>query len=249
MKKILGIILLLTLLTPSFVLADTLTVYPEAGTGGDNNTCDGVVTYQGDGTNTFSYLVSGPGDRHNDTDDYFSVHVISHGTGSGDWFRIGRAIVTLDTSALTSDATISAATFSLYPYSTNKTDNTGWKTDINIYSSNPASNNELVDGDYDSLGTTAYSTAIDYDDWGTGAYENFSFNSTGKSAISKTGITKLGARSAKYDVANSSPSLGSGSDNYTSIYSYPADEAGTSKDPKLVITYTLPTTRRIIITE
>jgi len=106
---------------------------------------------------------------------------------------------------LTSSADISAAVLSLY--GRNKTDDLSITPNVDIYTSAPASNTALANGDFDSLGSTSQTgSPITYADFSISGYNAFTFNSTGRGNISKTGISKFGSRNANYDVANSAPS-------------------------------------------
>lgn len=214
---------------------DTLTVYPDAGTG--NTTVDGRVTEDGEGS--WSSIRDAGGDASADTIETGNFQtIISHGNTSSSWFRIGRTIYTFDTSAITASGILSSVVVSFY--GNGKADNTGWYGANNIYSASPASNNALVAGDYDSLGTSPYcDNSIAYADWAN-AYNNFTLNATGKSAVNKIGITKIGGRESLYDAPNSSPSVAGGSDNYSQCSVWFSDRAGLTQDPKLVAVYSLP---------
>ena len=214
----------------------TLTVYPDASSGA--TTVDGLVAYvSGAEANTeagWDNMIAASGDFKR-TDGYSSgLEVVYLFQGSGaNWNILGRYIATLDTSALTSGATISAATFSIYGSA--KLDPAANTPTVNVYGSTPNANNNLANGDYGQLGSTAYcDTALTYANQTTGAYNDFAFNATGIAAISLTGITKLGLRNANYDVASTKPTL---STNETSFEIRSADYTGTGSDPKLVITY------------
>ena len=210
---------------------DTLTVYPVPGT-----TVDGYVRQTG--TNlSWATIIGGAGADcgYNVTADWRCIDIVGGGSGFN---QLTRSIYLFDTSSLTSSAVISAA--KLYLYAKGKADALGITPNINIYSSNPASNTALENGDFDSLGTTAFSTAISYDDWTYDTYEEFALNANGISAISKTGITKLGARNANYDVSGTTP--GSTNAAASLLNSRYAASSGTDVDPKLVITYTLTAT-------
>jgi len=152
------------------------------------------------------------------------------GSSSTDvWDEIRRSIYTLDTSALTSGATVSAAVFSLY--GTAKNDN--MSDSVGVVGSTPASDNALVNADYGQVGATLYAPVMTVAAVSTSAYNDFTFNATGRAAISKTGITKLGLR-GEMDRSDT-PSW---SNTYSTARFEYADETGTDKDPKLVITYT-----------
>jgi len=64
-----------------------------------------------------------------------------------------------------------------------------------------------------------------------GTYNDFTLNANGISNISKTGITYFGARDS-LDTANTTPT-GNNNWNFNS-----SNGAGTTTDPKLVVTYT-----------
>jgi hypothetical protein len=158
------------------------------------------------------------------------------------WHSIARSIFLFVTSSLTAGATISAAVKSLHGDSGDTWSFSSWSPhiDINIYSSNPASNTALANGDYASLGTTPFcDTPIGYAGWSTAGYNDFALNAAGIAAINKTGITKLGTRNANYDVANSAPTWAS--DAGDTMAAFNADRTGTANDPKLAVAYTLNT--------
>jgi hypothetical protein len=147
-----------------------------------------------------------------------------------------RYIALFDTSALTAAAAISAAVLSLY--GDDKGNALGCSPNIDIYTSAPASNTALVAGDFDCLGTVSQTgSPITYAAWSITGYNAFTFDATGRGNISKTGISKFGARNANYDVANTAPSWVTNVDSYVTALN--ADSAGTANDPKLVVTYTL----------
>lgn len=155
-----------------------------------------------------------------------------------------RGIMLFDTSGLDDTAIISATTLSLYYHSS--ADDGSWTPDGNIYSSNPASNDDLVAGDYALLGSTAFcDTPVAYGDW-SGTYIDFLLNASGRAAISKTGVSKFGFRNANYDVAeeldpgNHAPTWVQALDD-AKMYAYPAEQ-GNGYKPKLVVTYTLAPT-------
>jgi hypothetical protein len=157
------------------------------------------------------------------------------------WFRIlCRSGFLFDTSEIGVGSTISSAVFSLYGTSGKTFEQGTWgDSDIamNVYSSSPASNTAWVAGDYGSFGTTAYcDTSIAYSSWATAAFNNFTLNSTGRSAVTLDGITKLGIRDATFDVPNSAPTWVTVAG--LACGGYYADQAGTANDPKLVVTYT-----------
>ena len=107
-----------------------------------------------------------------------------------------------------------------------------------MYSSAPATDTAIVTGDYSTLGSTAFSTAITYAGFSTTGYNDFALNNDGIANISKTGISKFGARNANYDVANVDPATGSASLT-SGMDTFAVEAAGTTTDPKLVVTYSV----------
>jgi hypothetical protein len=182
---------------------------------------------------TWAYLVAAAGTNASYTDSQTGLMLIYSESTQDRWSELYRAVFLFDTSSIPSNAVITGATFSIY--GTTKYDTLGSTPEINIYSSDPASNTELVAGDYDSLGSTAFcDTPITYAGYSTSGYNDFVLNSTGLAAISTTGITKLGIRNSNYDVAETSPTwVASKLSGFYCYYS----EQGTGYQPKLVVTY------------
>lgn len=217
----------LLLLLPLPVMADTLTVYPEASHGGGNVTTDEGLRY----LFAASYATAhdaGTG-SHFYTRDGTSATAQQYFTGTQYW--VSRTGITFDTSALTSGASVSAATLSLY--TTTDVGEVGAGDSIRIVSFTPDANNDIVLADFDKnqWGTTGYASDVDIGSISTEAYQAFAFNATGIAAISLTGVTQIGVRTVN-DCTNTAPT---GLDQMTI---YMADNTGTTKDPKLVITYT-----------
>ncbi len=209
----------------------TLEVSP--GSIGTNNPVDGYMQNWGD-NQTWADVRNAAGNDSAYTGETGTPVVwIQNGSVSG-FIRIMRSIFCFDTSALTSEATISATVLSLY--GTAKEDSVSITPDINIYLATPASTTSIANGDYAQIGTTAQcDTAITYSGFSTTGFNAFTFNATGIGNVSKTGISKFGARNANKDVANSAPPYTGSmvSSSFTANYS----NAGSNK-PKLVVTYT-----------
>lgn len=145
-------------------------------------------------------------------------------------YQIERVFQSFDTSSITSAATVSAATSSIYLASKGGAVNNSY----NVY--NSGHSDTIVDGDFDLGGTTAYSnTAIDQTTFSTVAYNDFVFNSNGINGVSKTGLTKICYREVAHDVGNTAPVT----DNNTFLNPYQSAQAGTTNDPKLVVTYAI----------
>jgi hypothetical protein len=199
---------------------------------------DGYVAahYETDG-HTWATIIADPGYSADDSGTELYPTRITNQNAGDDWRNLFRAITLFDTSALPDNATITGAVLSVYGYNKMHTLG-GTGPDVNVYSSAPASNTALAAGDFDSLGSTAFcDTAITYAGWNTGGYNDFTFNSLGIAAISKTGVSKFGLRNANYDVAQVTPPSANKQEAILNGYT---SEQGTDYKPKLVVTYTIP---------
>ncbi len=217
------------------ILFTTDTFNPQAGSGGANVSVDGQI-------NVFNALtwalahdaLSGTADN-------------TGASGNPEWsqkssdtaWNLIRGFYHFDTSALPDTDTISAATFS------SAWQGTGGGQDadsisIHVVASTTASDNVLVDGDYDQLGATSYgSLALASYTQTDGTYNDKNLNATGIAAISKTGVTKLATRTSR-DLDNSAPT------GFNVTYGYYADQTGTDKDPRLVVTHASSTSIKTI---
>lgn len=213
----------------------TLTAYPDAGTGA--TTVDGTVS-RIVASETWATIIAGAGTNVSASSDPLNPVRISASSTSNQFSRCTRSIFTFDTSGIGAGQTISAAIFSLN--GTAKQDDLSTTPDINVYGSTPAANNSLANADYGQTGSSAYATAITYGSWSTAGYNDFTFNGTGIAAISTSGVTALATRNANYDVAAVQPNWVSS--NVSSFTCNFADAAGTSTDPKLVVTYSAAST-------
>lgn len=206
----------------------TSTFYPDSNP--ETTTVDGMVRHTGENLN-WSEIRDGAG-----TDAFPTIgSLISHilcGDSLNKWDSIARSIYLFDTSIISSSFNIISAIFSIYSQGKIE-DNIDWLPKINIYSSNPATNTNLVAGDFDSLGSIAFcDNPIDFSDFNIIELKNFVLNTNGILNIAKGGITKIGIREVTYDVANLSPTYSSDATAITNAFF--ADGA---IDPKLVIEY------------
>ena len=213
----------------------SLTKYPDPDP--ETTTVDGRVgqSYDAGSGVSFATMRNAAGSDYTDSSATIIIQVGADNV-SDQWINLRRLIALFDTSSIGATSTISAAVNSYYGSA--KGDLQSWAPTYNVYSSAPASNTALANGDYDSLGTTEFATGIAQGSISITGYNDFTLNAAGLAAIAKAGVTKLGVRNATHDVANSAPSWASlGSVNIT-VYS--ADQTGTDNDPKLVVTYTIP---------
>lgn len=210
------------------VTATTTTAYPDPNP--ETTTTDGNA-YQNSAGTDWTSLRNSAGNAANDTNaNDFCVRIDSTAVSTL-WAIIVRSIFLFDTSSIPDTDTVSAATMSLY--GTGQTDNLAITPNINLYTSTPASNTAIANGDYAQVAGTAKSTAITYAGWSITGYNDFALSDL--TIVSQTGVTKLGVRNAAYDVANSSPTWGS--NTFSQLKCYFADQTGTTNDPKLVVTH------------
>jgi hypothetical protein len=141
-------------------------------------------------------------------------------------YTIARSILLFDTNTVPADATVDSATLELYKNATAVSN--GDTSACCLVASTPASNTDIVAGDFDQLGTTRLGTDVLYSAIGTGAYFTLNLNAAGLAAITKAGITKLGIRD-KRDLDNSAP---------TGVNSIAMDSADGTNKPRLTINYT-----------
>lgn len=208
---------------------DTLTAYPDAHP--ETDTVDGVIEYTSSGVSWATMHDASSGGSVYDQNTSGDFVIIYSASVSSQWRNLRRSFFLFNTSALGSEATISAATFSFYQYSMGVTD--FGTTTINLVASTPASNTGLVADDYDQLGTTSFGTKS-----GTSSgYNGITLNASGISNISKTGISKFGCRS-EWDRADSRPTWEKNLISSESCYFADDTTANNGKDPKLVVTYT-----------
>lgn len=194
----------------------TSTFYPEPGV-----TVDGVILRIGSGWSDTRSGTGTNGPNFNvETNDNFFQRRNS---------LLGRVILLFDTSSLGSDNILSAILSQRLWMSSADTNSNAL---LVITTSNPASNNELVLSDFEiaKFGSTKLSntqTILTSDT--TEAWKDFTFNSSGISAINQSGISKFAVR-FEDDVDNTDP----GSNTSRVIQRY-SQTSGTSQDPKLVV--------------
>lgn len=152
---------------------------------------------------------------------------------------IWRSIMLFNTSAIGSLASALSGIVSLFESGLGIQDNDADGDDwINILQSNPASNTDLVAGDYSKVGDaitnpTEGATRRLLSSLSGGANNDWTLNSTGNGWINATGVTKLGFREG-HDCINSAAVA------TNQFGAFCADQGGTVNDPTLTVTYTLP---------
>jgi len=214
----------------------TLTVYPDAGTGG--TTMDALLQYlngSGEDWATIRTQTNGTTASATVVNSFFGRIRTDGNTDKFD--IILRGIFLFDTSSLGGDALLSTVTLSLY--GTAKIETLTGNNDLDIGSSSPASDNNVVAGDYSQIARTSFGS-IAYASYSTSAYNDITLNANGISNIDKTGISKFSTQ-IESDMNNTEPTWVAGNEamGYSGYY---ADQSGTTQDPKLTITYIVPST-------
>lgn len=215
------------------------TYYPDAGSG--STTVDGYVGRGGVSESWSSIRNHTDGNGTATAGDPDVAAMLEASVTTDEWATLTRGFFTFDSSALTASATISAAVFSIYGSS--KADTLGTSTSqgsILVVSSNPALSNTLGNADYDQIGSTSFGSKT-YANYSASAYNDFTMNASGISNVSKTGISKFAVRIGA-DFFDSTPTWSSGASII--LEARFADATGTTNDPKLVVTYTLPSATR-----
>jgi hypothetical protein len=210
---------------------DTLTVYPSAGS---VSPIDGRVMRTGV-NESFSTIRSGAGNSVWPDQTEGNIFLVASST-SNQYQELVHWYHCFDTSALTSAATISAAVMSLFG---SGKDNQLGSPDYHVASASLASTSALANGDFQNIGRTSFGS-VAYASWSTTGYNNITLNASGIAAISKTGVTQFSGQ-LSWDILNSTTGLTWSNSAGSRFNAYFADQTGTTNDPKLVITYTTPT--------
>lgn len=205
----------------------TLTQYP--GSIGTDNPVDGYIANVGGAGDPFSTVQSASTGTSTDTATDDSIPCQDSYNGSN--YVIRRGVFCFDTSSLTSGAIVSSVVFSIAG-SGSATVNADTRTAY-IVAATPAATNTLSTSDYSLVGSTTFASML-FSSWTTtdGTYNDFTLDSNGIANISKTGITKYGVRTSG-DISVSAPT------GTNRIMGWFSEKTGTSKDPKVVVTYTV----------
>lgn len=219
----------------------TSTFYPDPDP--ETTTFDGEIL-RDSVSELWATIRVGAGNLVQDTLTNGSGCIITSDSVTDKWFRLGRGFFLFDTSSIPDTDTIDSVTLSLY--GSQKTDEaTAITPNLNIYQATTASNTGGTNSDFANIGSTSFSTAITYANWTTAAYNDFNLNSNGLNNISKTGVSKFGTRNQQYDADAATPTWSSGFPSHF-LKSWHAEDTGTSRDPKLVVTHSSAATGQLL---
>lgn len=210
----------------------TAIFYPDAHP--ESTTVDGFVAHETVGS--WAEVQGGDGDYHIDTGTGLEV-TIRASSQRNKWYMLRRSIILFDISSLGA-IEVRKATISLY--GNDKNDTLGISPTINIFESNPASNTDLVNADYTTLGDTPLAAAISYSAFSTTSYNDFTLNAASRALIQVAskgdGIVKLGVREASYDAPNNAPGWHDLTNPIATFEFWSADKGGDYR-PKLTLEY------------
>ena len=142
---------------------------------------------------------------------------------------LGRGIFLYDASSIPDTDSIDSGTNSYW----DRGQGTGLGTLATaLVGSTPASNVNIVAADYTQTGSTRFATDLTFTN--SAAYKNYTLNSSGLAAISKTDISKFATRCEK-DLDAVAPTWASDAYSYAST-SY-SETADVTQDPKLAVVH------------
>ena len=178
--------------------ATTVTAKPDAHA--ESATVDGYVVHTEDGA-TFATLRGGAGTGSADAGNELFVYIIAHGSTTDRYIELYRTVALFDVSSIADTQRVSGVTITAQTsvLSDQFSQSLGW------VASAPASNTALVNGDYDSLGTTNFVTQIAVAAMTNAQDVTFTGTADGIASVSLDGITKWGSK-ASSDISGSAPS-------------------------------------------
>lgn len=211
----------------------TETFYPQAGAGGDNVTCDGLVGREVV-DQSWNDIRNGAGNLSNDTATGANAILLQGDPTENLWIYLYRSIFTIDVSGFTGDVdNITGITFKFYP--TTVVDE--FAQDLCFVNATPTDPADLADLDFQQAGNIQYAADMDLGAITTDQYNTFTLNDTGidavKTALAGTGIFKCGLKFSS-DRADSAPSW---ANTAARIYMSFTDNATIGQRPRLDITY------------
>lgn len=206
-------------------------LFPAAGA---NSPVDGYVGRAGAIDETLATIRAGAGNNSDETPETLSVYIEASAT-TNQFDNLFRSIVCFDTSSITDGTTINAAVLSVW--GSTKSNGLG-SPDLHAVASTPAATNALADSDYANVGTTSFGS-VAYASFSTVAYNDITLDSNGRNNISATGVSKFGFRNS-WDQSGTFGGVWASNAN-SNLVPFSADKAGTTNDPKLVVTFSFPT--------
>jgi hypothetical protein len=215
--------------TAGSILYTDATLHPDANP--ETNSVDGI-TIRFSNNSTWDSLHDGVGTNHGDVETENSWQSIRSESTTDEWDSLRRLVFLFDTSILR--GAVLSATMSVY--GGNVSNNfSGSNNNIGLFSSSPASNSDLVNGDFDLANWGDTMLAGDWLTAGStgSAYRNFSLTGAGIALVNTNGVSKFGLR-LEGDASDTPPTWASNTNETWTDVRF-ADYEGTSSDPKLVV--------------
>lgn len=217
------------------IMFTTSTFYPDPHT--ESTSVDGYAGATG--SQTWASIRGAAGNEASDAGNADCCVILRSSSTTNEWDLERRLITLFDTSAIDDTDTITAATYSLYILNSPVAFADVYVDSASLVTSAPASNTQVVSGDYDSLGATKQASDVTLASIGllavAGGYADWTLNGTGLGNISKTAVTKFGLRLTS-DCDNVEPTWAAG-DQRSQFSQAMAEATGTTTDPKLVVTH------------
>ena len=224
---------------------DTLTVNPDGHE--EVSSVDGQVGNIGQDA-AWATVIAGAGGYSVDNTAHLYPFIARASNTNNQYAQCMAGIILFNTSTLTGGANISAGVFSLH--GDTRYNNLNGEASANsalvLVASNPNSNTALTGTDFGTRGSTSFGVSVKQDSWNDAGYNDITLNANGLAAISKTGISKFATRGG-WDFNATTTGLTWTADGPQGFEVIAADTAGTSTDPKLVVTYTLPAGGSVMI--
>lgn len=209
---------------------DTLIQFP--GSIGTDNPVDGY-TQRGVVDESLATIRSGAGQSANITDTSGGFPEMTTSSTNPNFRQLTRTMYCFDTTSLAGSSVLSA-TLSLY--GDTSANQLGGAPEIDIVGTTPAATTTLAASDYGNIASIPFAS-IAHTAWNASGYNDFALDMNGIINIARGAISKFGAR-VNWDTDNS----------FTGTWAtlaqvrfnhFMSNETGTSKDPKLTVTFTL----------
>ncbi len=217
------------------VVASTLTAFPQADVA--TTAFDGRTLWIGT-QDTIGNVVAKNG-TNSDSNTTDISPIIEAGSTTNKYDRLDRGEMLFDTSTLTSSATLSAVMFSFVAAGKGNgmSGQTSNNSKLNIVASAPSSNTAASNGDFQAMLSTVFGQSDTQQNTSTSVYNDITLDANGLANVSKTAVSKYGARLG-WDINATDSGLSWSSGAFQRHGMVSADAGGSS--PKLTVTYTLP---------
>ena len=201
-------------------------------------TADGYVYHTGNNWNNVHDAATGTSADADDSSTFFAIHTKSAAVGRTTNYYIRRAYFTFDVSDI--DIAPSTATLKIYGYTDGPTGPYG---DIIAIEGTFTGAGVLDTGDFDSFtgfsagwgsgNVTAYSSELT--SWSDSGYNDMALNATALAKMASASTLSIVLMNHDFDYSDVSPFVGRTHNNESNGL-YWADNAGTTKDPKIEYT-------------